>query len=508
MRIIAFQPEICPALPVVVGNCDYQEFKASLLRIDQLLHLSGLERDFVRLRLEEVERVRAEAARVHGHQPRRPHPKAVARATEHAVLALRCNLARAMIGGSSREFSRRLADSPLLQWFCGLSRLDVVRVPSKSTLDRYGKLVPEQVVREVIDRLNQAGAAATVAGGQVLGLAEPLSLESLLLDTTCVPANIHFPVDWVLLRDAARTLIKGVAVIRRHGLRQRMSEPGEFLRQVNRLCIEMTHSRRRADGRKHRKRILRLLKKLLKTIDGHARRHRDLLANHWQQTDLHEGEVRQILARLDKVRQQLPVAINQAHERIIGGRLVANADKILSLYEPDVHVIVRGKAGAEVEFGNTLLLAEQPDGVIVDWKFVQDQAPADSKFLRGSLARFSGVFNGRKPGAVVGDRGFDSAANQNLVEQGRIYNAICPKSVSGLRERMQEERFAVLQGRRGQTEGRIGIFKNGFLGRPVRSKGFIHRELHITWSVLAHNLWVIARLPAADENRVRRRTAA
>ncbi len=270
----------------------------------------------------------------------------------------------------------------------------------------------------------------------------------------------------------------------------------------------MTHSRRRADGRKHRKRILRLLKKLLKKIDGHARRHRKLLARDWQQTDLRAGEVRQILARLDSVSQQLPTAIKQAHERIIGGRQVANKDKVLSLYEADVHVIVRGKAGADVEFGNTLLLAEQFDGVIVDWKFVQDQAPADSKFLRESLARFAGVFGGRQPDAIVGDRGLDCAANREHVEQARIYNAICPKSVPVLRERMQEERFAQLQSRRGQTEGRIGIFKNCFLGRPGRSKGFIHRDLNITWSILAHNLWVIARLPVADEGRERRRAAA
>jgi hypothetical protein len=92
--------------------------------------------------------------------------------------------------------------------------------------------------------------------------------------------------------------------------------------------------------------------------------------------------------------------------------------------------------------------------------------------------------------------------------QQRIYNAICPKSVSGLHERIQEERFAELQGRRGQTEGRIGIFKNCFLGRPCRRKGFVHRELNITWSVLAHNLQVIARLPVAVEERERRRDAA
>ncbi|MBE7499012.1 MAG: hypothetical protein HS113_01620 [Verrucomicrobiales bacterium] len=59
---------------------------------------------------------------------------------------------------------------------------------------------------------------------------------------------------------------------------------------------------------------------------------------------------------------QLPQAVKQAHERIIGERPVANAGKILSLYEGDLHVIVRGKAGAAVEFGNTLFLAEQRKG--------------------------------------------------------------------------------------------------------------------------------------------------
>ena len=49
-----------------------------------------------------------------------------------------------------------------------------------------------------------------------------------------------------------------------------------------------------------------------------------------------------------------------------------SADKILSFYEPDVHVIVRGKAGAE--FGNTLVLGEADDGVIVDWQLICEQA--------------------------------------------------------------------------------------------------------------------------------------
>ncbi len=75
--------------------------------------------------------------------------------------------------------------------------------------------------------------------------------------------------------------------------------------------------------------------------------------------------------------QTLMAAVKQAHERIIGERPVKNADKILSFYEPDAHVIVRGKAGAEVEFGNTLVLGEVDGGVIVDWQLIREHAMAD-----------------------------------------------------------------------------------------------------------------------------------
>jgi len=68
-----------------------------------------------------------------------------------------------------------------------------------------------------------------------------------------------------------------------------------------------------------------------------------------------------------------------SNERIIGARQAANADKILSLYEPDVRVIVRGKAGAAVEFGNSVLLGENRQGVILDYEIFRESAPADAK---------------------------------------------------------------------------------------------------------------------------------
>jgi len=417
---------------------------------------------------------------------------------KHAVKALRCNVVRELTGESNRGLSIRMADSELLQWFCRIDRVDVVRVPSKSALDRYEKLVPETVVRELVDQLNGVAASTGEEGQSTLDLEQPLDIDALFLDTSCVKANIHFPVDWVLLRDATRTLMKAVALIRRHGLKNRMGEPAAFIRDINRLSIEMTHTRRRSDSNKARKRVLRSMKKLMKKIDLHAQKHRDLLANERERTNLTEGEAAAIIKRIDGVRALLPKAIKQAHERIIGGRQVSNEEKILSLYEPDVHVLVRGKAGAEVEFGNTLLLAEQRQGVIVDWKLIKDQAPADSKMVPDCLARFEDVF-GSMPNGMAGDRGFDSKRNRKRLEKAGVYNAICPRSVADLRERMKEDEFARLQTRRAQTEPRIAIFKNGFLGRPMRSKGFVHRENRVAWAVLAHNLWVLARLPRAEE---------
>ena len=507
MEMVAYQPELSPALPVVVGNVDYQVFKATLERIDQLLRDSGVEKSFIRYYLAEAERKRREHAVRKGCSYRSPSAKVIARLEEHAVLALRCNILRSLESSPCRRLSQHLADSPVLQWFCGISRMDVIRVPSKSAIDRYRKAVPESMVRDVVNELIRTASSSDDHGQSVLGLQSPLSLTTLLMDTTCVQANIHFPVDWVLLRDVARTLLKAIQLIRRRGLKNRMNDPAEFTRDVNRLCIRMTHTRRRQDGRKHRKEVLRRLKKLLRRIDRHAQRHRALLADQWRRTDLGEGEVQQILARIDRVRDQLPAAIKQAHERIIGERRVANKDKILSLYEPDIHVIVRGKSGSEVEFGNTFLLAEQQEGVIVDWDLLKEHS-SDSKLVKPSLERFGRAF-GRLPGAIVTDRGFDSPVNRKLVAQHPgMFSAICPKSPAILIERMKEPRFCELQRRRSQCEGRIGIFKNAFLGRPFRSKGFECREQNITRSVLAHNLWVIARLPQADGNQNRLTRAA
>jgi hypothetical protein len=158
-----------------------------------------------------------------------------------------------------------------------------------------------------------------------------------------------------------------------------------------------------------------------------------------------------------------------------------------------VRVIVRGKAGAEVEFGNSVLLGENRQGVILDYEFFREGAPADSQLLFGSLLRVWEA-TGRHVGAVATDRGFATADNSRTLKQGGTFDGLCPRKPAELSRRMKGQKFARLQRRRAQTEARIGILKQGFLGRPMRAKGFDHRELALAWGVLTHNLWLFARM--------------
>jgi hypothetical protein len=489
--IIPFELPLPKALPTIEGNVDYRTLRDQLLQINQMLVTSGLEDQMIQADLEQW---------LQG----RKGVKAQQNRQRHSRRALRCNLARLLLKEDYRGFAARLADSPLLQFFCGIAELDRVQVPSKSTLQRYDTWWPEAQVRKLAIELLQRGSQHP----EKLHLPEAVDLETCFLDTTCVAANVHYPVDWVLLRDATRTLMKAVKLIREQGLKHRMEPPERFITRINRLCIEMTHTRAKQDSKGQRKVTLRKMDRVVGTVAAHARRYRQLLDEKWDQTQWTRPQAGQVLRRIDQVLEQLPQARKQARQRIISGQAVENKDKILSLYEREVRVIVRKKAGVEVEFGNTLLLGENPQGLILAWELFKETAPADSRLLRPSVEKLKAAF-GPVLKNLGGDRGFDSEANQKALATEGIYNGVCPRSPHALKERGHSWKFRKLQRRRGQTEGRMAIVKNVFLGRPLRSKGFDHRALSVTWTALIHNLWVMARLTLAarDEARAAQKAA-
>jgi hypothetical protein len=162
-------------------------------------------------------------------------------------------------------------------------------------------------------------------------------------------------------------------------------------------------------------------------------------------------------------------------------------------------VYVRGKAGAEVEFGSQLLLAEAECGLITDWELVCGDPEHDTVLLKRSLERDGR----RRVKTVVGDRNFDSKTSRELLAGRGIVNAIAPRDTGLLRARLREVRFQQLHQRRGQTEARIAIFKNAFLGAPLVAKGHENQARLVAWNVLTHNLWLLSGLPQRELRALR-----
>ena len=109
--------------------------------------------------------------------------------------------------------------------------------------------------------------------------------------------------------------------------------------------------------------------------------------------------------------------------------------------------------------------------------------------------------------AVVADRGFASKAASGLLARHEIYDALAPREVGKMAERMKEARFVRWQRRRGGTEGRIATVKTRWHGGRLRARGFDNRALAVGWSVLSHNLWQIAKRLAQEAEQRQARAA-
>ena len=523
----SFQPDFRPPLPEIEASKDFLEKRALYETVDDMLRASRLDERFVSLAVAKAAREAVETipeitgntsdtGEATGEEKQDDTKSDYAvmvesgalnpKFLEHSFRAFRCGIVRCLEGNPSlRKLSNQLADSRLFQWFCSIERFGSIKAPSKSTLDRYFNIVDKEDLEILITELLQLAGNTPqhdlmeeLEGPRVLGLEEAIALDKIWFDGTCLKVNIHFPVDWVLLIDATRTLMRATILIRDAGLKNRMPQsPETFLRDMNKLGIAMSQQRRQKQSKRTRKKILRKMKALIKRIAKHAHRHREILENTLntgQQDAMSEGCARQILKRIDNVLEQLPKAQKQAHERIIGERQVKSGDKILSLYEHEVNVIVRGKPGREVEFGNNLWLGEQIDGVIVDWQLYEKNT-SDVNMLVPGVERVQSRIESRTPmqeqideeesqateservlRAICADRGVHSEANEQALAKRGLESHLCPRQIAKLREQMQEPDFAASQKRRSQTEARISIICRNFMGVPLRSKGYTNRD--------------------------------
>lgn len=465
---------------------DYQDHLNQLSLINEIFIKTGMEFDFIRSYLEKMLKQKRELA---GNPEIELSAKEVKKYSRYASEALRCNILSNITSYPCRVLSNMIAGSSDYQTFIFAGDLSRSSVPGKSRINDFAKIIRPEELKEML-----SGAMLKLKEDktrEALGLQHKIETDIIWADCTCLLTNIHFPVDWILLRDAVRSTIRTIETIRKHGIVHRMKKPSFFISEINSLCMKMSNTRRKANSKKARKSILREMKQLADTVLKHAERYRKLLQNSYKEkTDLTEKQMHQFADRLTNIIDQIPAAKKQAHKRIITEEKVPAKGKILSLYDDNVNVVPRGKAGAEVEFGNELLIAEQQDGFILGWEFYENKT-SDTKKLPDILENFS--IDRYKVGTLVTDRGFYSISNSKSLEDKNIFNCILPKSISEMQKAMKNKNYRALQKRRSQTETRIAITKN-FTGKKLKSKDFEYKAMKVGWAIITHNLVLLSRI--------------
>jgi hypothetical protein len=99
----------------------------------------------------------------------------------------------------------------------------------KSSLQGWALRLTIESMQNIIYQIN----AQSFEPSNPLKLKNRIEFETVWMDTTCLKANIHHPVDWLLLRDGTLTLIKAIKFIRKHGLKHHMQNPKNFLTAIN-----------------------------------------------------------------------------------------------------------------------------------------------------------------------------------------------------------------------------------------------------------------------------------
>ena len=192
---------------------EYRDLINRLEFIDRILTTSGFEFNFIEYHLVQVT---ASGIERFSNPDFNLSPSQKRRYTLEAVQALRCNLLRHEFKCSCRQLAFYIAASEDLQRFMFAGDFISAKCPGKSRINEYSRIVPASFLYDLNALLQKE--FTSYASIERHELEKVLDDRTLWIDATCLKSNIHFPVDWILLRDAVRTLVKSILTIRRHGL--------------------------------------------------------------------------------------------------------------------------------------------------------------------------------------------------------------------------------------------------------------------------------------------------
>jgi hypothetical protein len=219
---------------------------------------------------------------------------------------------------------------------------------------------------------------------------------TMLLDATCYPADIQYPTD-IRLLNHARELTERII----DELHEQIKKPGLEKPRTYRIVARKKYlkfaKKRKYSKKKLREAIrqqLQFVRRNLDTIDKQVEQGANL--------DDIKSDLQEKLPTLKKLYNQQKFMYDNRTNKV--------EDRIVSISQPHIRPIVRGKADAPVEFGAKVATAR-----IGGFSFIIHMDYnnfAEAQYLETSAEEYKRIF-GFYPKAIIGDKAYGTRANRD-----------------------------------------------------------------------------------------------
>ena len=308
-------------------------------------------------------------------------------------------------GHSDEEVLQDILENPYMQFLIGLHEFTMTPPFAASSITNFRKYITAEMIREVNDDLFRAKRKKDDDSNGGSGKSEEEEKEShtqeaqpapankgkLLLDATCAPAYIKYPTDINLLNEAREKLEGMIDALHPQGYAQ--DKPRTYRLKARQAYLRFTKNRkpqkraiRKATGQQ-----LRYVRRDLKHVER--------MIDTFSADNLSNNQRRWLEAIRELFGQQQGMYQAKTHS-------VEN--RVVSIGQPHVRPIVRGKINAAVEFGAKVSVSLIDGYAFID-KLAWD-AYNEESLLIPAVEEYKARY-GYYPEAVLADKIFRNREN-------------------------------------------------------------------------------------------------
>ncbi len=303
-------------------------------------------------------------------------------------------------------------------------------------------------------------------------MAEVKNKGKLILDATTAPADITYPNDLGILNQARRQTEKIIDSLYQNRKNKLDKKPRTYKKKARKDYLKVAKKRR--PSRKERRSAIA---KQLQYIYRNLSHIENLINSGVELSSLSPRQYKMLLVVTEVYRQQLWMYENESN-RI--------DDRIVSITQPHVRPIVRGKVGKPVEFGAKLSVSCFDEYVFLDYaRWDNFNESGDFQKQVEEYKNYTGYY----PDSVHVDKIYRTKANRAWCKERGIRISGSPlgrppKNVSKeiKKQAQDDERF------RNTIEGKFGQAKRRFSLNLVMTKLTTTSESSIAITFLAVNL--------------------